>query len=241
MIMLCALEACADASVMHAVRAVHDVMPGEAIRATDVSTVVVPRNSVPSCVIAGSKGERGPDATLFPSKVSDVQGRISKGIRKGQLLYFSYPGFRGPTVVLAERAIPKGDLIRPEAIIEKELCPMDIPWWSVPSKEEAIKKISAGIEKGQIVTFDPGGYGQNGRGGAFPLRGANMAGGSCFQVVKDISAGAILNSAYYRHFPFTRGAHQEPKMPAQSLDGRRVKHDVRAGAIIFEDDLVSGP
>jgi flagella basal body P-ring formation protein FlgA len=218
------------------VRALRDIPDGTTIGFGDVNESTVSQNQLPIGVSARTKAKPD-DTTYFLSSKNDAVGRISKGLMKGQILFFSYPGYRGNTVITAVKDIPLGIAIRDDSVAEVTLNPRRIPVSAIFSKREALGKRSLGILKGQTLTAEsnhPAEY-----GGEFPTVGAGYKTRSCFYAVRKIPAGEILRVADVRQrtFRYVTNTINAPENFSLFVDGRRTTHAIDKGQIICESDL----
>jgi flagella basal body P-ring formation protein FlgA len=220
-----------------AVYALVNIAAGTVIKPEFVATKNVDATEIPAGVVS-QDDLHGTDAdSWYLPKTEDAVGRISKGIRKGELLFFSYPGLRGRFVVVATRDIPDGHKIEKTSVEEKEINPCDMPVLAVPSNSDAIGNISTGILRGQIVAYERGRFGPSGRGGDWP--GSNRERLPYVYAIKDIAKGSVITDADVRHSTYrSRGLTKGDPDIALYPVGRRVRSSISEGQIIANHDLI---
>jgi flagella basal body P-ring formation protein FlgA len=209
---------------------------GTTIGFGDVGESPVSQTQLPVGVSARTKA-KSDDTTYFLTSKNDAVGHISKGLKKGQILFFSYPGYRGCTAISAVKNIPRGMTIRDDSLIEINLNPRRIPVMAIGSKREALGKRSSGILKGQALTAESSHPAQC--GGEFPAVGTGYKMRSCFYAVREISAGETLNAADVRQrtFRYVTDTISEPENFSVHINGRRTTHAIDKGQVICEPDL----
>jgi len=172
------------ASVVYAVKQIHN---GKTIKKSDVAVKSVPASSLPPRLLLHKEADMTKVESFYEACVSEVVGRVSKGIRKGQILYFNWPGFRGPTVVLAIRDIAPGSVIERNSVEEHDINPNDISPAAAEGFWDVVGKKSNGIKKGQIVTWVRGESGFRSGEVLGPLQGKPYA-----SAVREIRKGALI-------------------------------------------------
>jgi hypothetical protein len=217
-----------------AVVATRDIGIGATIRLDDVFEEEILKELIPAGVgyyeeLSGNRNRSQP-TTFYIRSSANAVGRISKGIRRKQILYFSYPGMRGDTVVFAKNNIPKNTRIVLDSLVEKEANPCDIPYNAIESKSQVVGKLTDdGLFKDEILVEDRRDRIRSARCEAVP-------GQKYVAARKDIAAGVVVSSSDVEHGIGPPNRPSDPKF-ATKPEGRRLKHRVVIGQIILEDDL----
>lgn len=220
--------------------ATRDIPIGATIPSDAVAEKDADKSLIPARVVASSElASHGHPASFYLTSTSDAIGRVSKGIRKGDVLYFSYPGFRGCTVIFSVRDVPEGTIIKSDSVVEKEINPCDIPIRAASSLKEVVGKYSTGIRKGQVITDEEGNFGRNGMGGDFPGFDSASVAPACVYALKDIAAGSVIRPADIRHSSsrFSQSVKADNLRYAMFPEGRQAKRILSAGKIIMQEDV----
>jgi len=219
------------------VYAVVDIADGAVIKPDAVAAMTVDTRELPDGVVSEEDLHGANAESWYVTKTKNAIGRISKGIRKGEILFYSYPGFGGRFVIVAVKDIPDGQMIAKDSIEEKEINPCDMPVLAVSSEDEAIGKPSTGILRGQIITYESGGFGRNGRGGDTP--GSNRERLPYVYAIKNVAKGSVIKDVDVRHGTYrSRGLTKGDADIALYPEGKRAKSAISAGQIIANHDLV---
>jgi len=222
----------ADIPVVYAVKQIDCC---KSIAKSDLAIRKVSVDSLPKGVFAKEAALKADAESFYVTSIKEAAGRNSKGIRKGEILYFNSPDFRGSTVVLAKDDIPEGRQITKDFLEERELNPNDISPAAAYGLADVVGKISKGIEKGQIVTWVHGAGNAKYRAGEAPGPSPRK---NYASATKDIAKGALI-----RKSDFERGkARYELWNPGrvdtyiENPEGYKVIRAIQQGQIITKYD-----
>ncbi|MBU6453239.1 MAG: hypothetical protein KGS72_15760 [Cyanobacteria bacterium REEB67] len=216
--------------------AARELPDGKTIAPTDIVTKYVAASTLPEGVAPGSAF--GKSSTYFAQRKSDVVGRLSKGIHKGQILFYSFPGFRGPSTVVALLDIPAGSEISGTDVEEREMNPCDIPTYACATRDDTVGCTSTGIARGQVVVrAERGPAGKRRRGGLMPGPDSNHFSFDEVSARKFIPAGALLDMSNVRHA--TVHLNHWLSGPPANLElhpeGQKAKLPIEPGQVITTD------
>jgi len=233
-------------AMTRAVVALREIKAGETIAVSSIAVVNLPVSQIAQGVpkfkdYRKTFGQSEAVSSYYIDTLDDAAGRLSLGLRKGQVLYSSYPGLRGDTVVIASRDVPDGVIISKDSVLEQKINPNYIPVYSCAGVEEVIGKGSSGIKKGQVIVFGDCGPEQLHFKSVSPGPHANRFRLDRASAKRKISKGEVFSASNVqrdiewavhtnRSSPFTYVAHPE---------GLRAKVDVSKGQIITTNEVTA--
>lgn len=167
---LCSVKS--ECKNVKAVYALTDIPSKQMIQEDEVAERKISSNEIPMGISSDRDWHERANAgyemlprRCFLSLKKQVVGRLSLGISKGDLLYTWPPGFRGTTIVCANQDIPYGEAVKSVEIVEMSANPRDIPIRAIPSKSEALSRVSVGIKRGEILSYASEKFSGRGVGG----------------------------------------------------------------------------
>ncbi len=233
-------------AMTRAVVASRDIKAGETIAVSSIAVVNLPVSQIARGVpkfkdYRKTFGQQEAASSYFFDTLEDAAGKLSLGLRKGQVLYFSYPGLRGDTVVVASKGVPDGAIIGKDSVIEQKINPNYIPIYSCAGIEDVIGKRSSGIKRGEVIVFEDCGLEQSHFRSVPPGPHANRIRLERASAKRKISKGEVFSDSNIqrdiewavrkdRSCQFTYVAHPE---------GLRAKVDVSKGQIITTNEVTA--
>jgi len=205
------------------------------ISKNDLAVKNVPADSLPKGLLPKDAALKANAESFYVSTIKEAAGRNSKGIRKGEILYFNSPDFRGSTVVMAKKDIPEGREITADFLEEKELNPNDISPAAAYGMADVVGKLSRGIEKGNIVTWVYGKGNEKFRAGEAPGPSPRK---HYAVATKDIAVGKKISKSDFEHGT-TRYERWNPgriDTYIEEPEGYKVTRAIQQGQIITKYD-----
>lgn len=178
-------------------------------------------------------------SSFYATRVADVAGRISLGLRKGQILYFNLVGFGGDTVVVATKNVSAGAVIGRDCVREQKLNPNIIPVYYCGDVSDVIGSKSSGIKSGEVLVFEHLANGRRRFGSAAAGPHANRIKVERVSAKRSISKGEVFSANNLVH-----DIEWVPRLGRFELieyvahpEGARAAVDMVEGQVIFRGDV----